>query len=152
MRKGTAHANKSMRNYELTYLISPGLSEENFKNLSNKVKNFIQEETGVLEKVTELSRRKNWGIIGTLNFSLNPEKLENLEKKLKSEKEILRYILLVKKPEKVLKKRFPSKKEKLFKTPLKITKPSGMESILRGKQKKVELEEIDKKIEEILKE
>jgi len=140
-----------MKNYELTYLISPELSEEESKIFSGKINNFIQEETGTLEKTTEASKKKlgypikkkDEAFLVTLNFSLNPEKLGRLEKKLKSENQILRYIILTKK---TLRPKRTSlglaSKEALPKppeAPPKITEP-----------KKVELKEIDKKIEEIL--
>ncbi|MBZ9577427.1 30S ribosomal protein S6 [Patescibacteria group bacterium] len=147
-----------MKNYELTYLISPDLSEEELKIFSGKISNFIQEETGTLEKTTEPSKKKlgypikkkEEAFLVALNFSLNPEKLGSLEKKLKSENQILRYVILTKKtPEKILRPRRTSlglateetlpKIKKPPKVPPKITEP-----------KKVELKEIDKKIEEIL--
>lgn len=137
-----------MKLYELTYLISPDLSEEELKIFSEKINNFIQEEAGTLEKTTEpfkikLSspiKKKGEGFSNTLNFSLNSEKLKNLEKKLKSENQILRYIILTKKTI----KKIPTKK---------VLPPSaGQPRPTAGQPKveKVELEEIDKKIEEIL--
>jgi len=142
-----------MKNYELTCLISPDLSEEELKNLSAKTNSFIQEETGVLEKVSEpLKKRLGYPIKGkagafsvSLNFSLDPEKLKNLEKKLKSENQILRYIILIK----TVGKEVLPRKKRLFKMPQKITEPSEP-AAHRPKVKKVELKEIDKKIEEIL--
>jgi len=151
-----------MKNYQLTYLISPDLSEEELKNLSEKIKNFIQEETGTLEKITEPSKRelgypikkKGEAFLATLNFSFqptadqpkagNPEKLGNLENKLKSEKQILRYLILTKKtirerPERIIRKEVLPGIKKPLEVTKKVTPP-----------KKVELKEIDKKIEEIL--
>ena len=142
-----------MKNYELTYLISPDLSEEELKNLSAKINSFIPEEAGVLEKTTEPLRkrlgypikRKAGAFSVSLNFSFNPEKLEDLEKKLKSENQILRYIILIKTTAKEV---LPRKKRPL-KIPQKITEPSEP-AAHQPKAKKVELKEIDKKIEEIL--
>jgi len=132
-----------MKNYELTYLISTDASGEELKNLPEKIKSFIQEEEGAIKKTTEPSKTKlgypikeKWqGFLTVLNFSLNPEKIANLEKKLKAESQILRYMILNKDlPEKILRS--------------KRTRPE-----LKTKEsEKVELKEIDKKIEEILKE
>ena len=132
-----------MENYELTYLISTDASGEELKNLPEKIKSFIQEEEGAIKKTTEPSKTKlgypikeKWqGFLTVLNFSLNPEKIANLEKKLKAESQILRYMILNKDlPEKILRS--------------KRTRPE-----LKTKEsEKVELKEIDKKIEEILKE
>ena len=132
-----------MKNYELTYLISTDVSGEELKNLSEKIKSFIQEEEGTIKKTTEPSKtklgypikEKGQGFLTILNFSLSPEKIANLEKKLKAENQILRYMILNKDlPEKTL---YPKR-----------TRPE-----LKIKEsEKVELKEIDKKIEEILKE
>lgn len=132
-----------MKNYELTYLISTDASGEELKNLPEKIKSFIQEEEGAIKKTTEPSKTKlgypikeKWqGFLTVLNFSLSPEKIANLEKKLKAENQILRYMILNKDlPEKILRS--------------KRTRPE-----LKTKEsEKVELKEIDKKIEEILKE
>lgn len=142
-----------MKNYELTYLISTDVSEEELKNLSEKIKNFVQEEEGIIKKTTEPSKiklgyqikKKEGAFLSVLNFSFqpsadqpkagNPEKIANLEKKLKAENQILRYMILNKDlSEKPIRPRRVSPKT--------TTKES----------EKVELKEIDKKIEEILKE
>ena len=131
-----------MKNYELTYLISSDVSVEELKNLSEKIKSFVQEE-GAIKKTTEPSKTKLGYLIkekgeafsSVLNFSLNPEKIVDLEKKLKAENQILRYMILNKDlSEKILHPKRTSPKLK--------TKES----------EKVELKEIDKKIEEILNE
>lgn len=130
-----------MRNYELTYLISPDFSEEELKNLENKIASFIQEEVGVLNQAAPFSKKrlyspikkKTLAFLSTLSFNFAQEKLAILEKKLKSEGQILRYLILAK----------PVVKEAAFpvkKLP-KIKKPA---------EKKVELKEIEKKLEEIL--
>ena len=140
-----------MKNYELTYLASPELSEQDIKNLSEKINKFIQEETGTIEKTTQSSKkklgysikRKEGAFLISLDFFLDPDKLKNLEKKLKAENQILRYTILIKRaPRKAsIIRKFLPKKEKPFIIPKKATET-----------KKVELKEIDKKIEEILNE
>jgi len=132
-----------MKNYELTYLISSDVYGEELKNLSEKIKSFVQEEEGVIKKTTEPSKKelgyeieeKKEAFLSILNFSFQPEKIANLEKKLKAENQILRYMILNKNlPEKIL---YPKR-----------TSPE-----LKIKEsRKVEFKEIDKKIEEILKE
>ncbi len=132
-----------MKNYELTYLISSDVSGEELKNLSEKIKSFVQKEEGAIKKTTEPSKKelgyeikeKREAFLSILNFSLNPEKLENLEKKLKTENQILRYMILNK---------------DLSKKTLSVKRTSPKLKIKESE--KVELKEIDKKIEEILKE
>ena len=128
-----------MRYYELTYLISPDLSEEELRDCQEKVTSLIQEE-GVLSKVGSSIRKtlaypikkKSAAFSATLSFQLEPEKVESLEKKLKSESKILRYLILAKK--------LPKMAVVPVKKPKRIIKPKP----------KVELKEIEKKLEEIL--
>ena len=146
-----------MTNYELTYLNTPDLSEEELKDFSKKISDFILTEGGTLDKITAPIRKKlaypikekNEMFLATLSFYLNPEGLKNFEKKLKSENQILRYMLLIKKvSEKIILKRIRRKPLEISEKPF---RPSE-EIRVKPKDKKVELEEIDKKIDEILKE
>ncbi len=126
-----------MRYYQLTYLISPELNEEELKVFQEKIDSLIREEGGNLADIKEglvkkrlayLINKKGQAYLSTLNFYLGSEKLKNLEKKLKAENRILRYLVLTKKMPKIIEV-------------LKIRKP---------REKKVELKEIEKKLEEIL--
>jgi small subunit ribosomal protein S6 len=145
-----------MTYYQLTYLISPDLPEEKLKNFSKKISDFVLTEGGTLDKTTEPIRKKlaypikerKEMFLASLNFYLNPDGVKNLEKKLKSENQILRYMPLTKK---ISKKIIP---EKIRRKPLKISEKgisSSKEIRVKTENKKVELEEIDKKIDEILK-
>lgn len=139
------------RHYELTYLIWPEFSEEEIKSYSEKIDSFIIAEGGKLEKnqnpvKTILGysiKGKTEAFLITIEFFLEAEKIANLEKKLKAEKQILRYIVLTKKVSKKIHKKRTAKKEK-EKPPKETLETIG--------QKKVALNEIDKKIEEILNE
>lgn len=148
-----------MKLYEITYLISPDLSEEELKGCQEKITSLIQEEGGVLVDEASLHlplhpvsqgsaievkppvrktlaypiKKKREAFLSTLSFQILPERLRSLEKKLKGESNLLRYQILTKKlPKKV--KVISAKK------PKKIVKPKP----------KVELKEIEKKLEEIL--
>ena len=142
-----------MKNYELTYLITPVFSEEESKAFQGKITSFIQEEGGILTEEGILVRRRlaypikkqQQAYLASLTFQVNPEKIASLEKKLKAEKEILRYILVIKVP--------------VRKTPQRIRRPvkaPGItleaKEVVLSKEKKVELKEIEKKLEEILEE
>ncbi len=81
------------------------------------------------------AQKEKEALLLSLDFQLNPEGLENLERKLKAESQILRYLLIAKK--------IPAATEiaeKSSRFPKKIVKPKS----------KVELKEIEKKLEEIL--
>ena len=153
-----------MKTYELTYLISSELSEEEAKELQTKIASLIQEKGGILVEEKALLKKKlaysvkkqSQAFLAVIIFQLPelpkevkgeeetdslrlpeplPEKLIDLEKKLKSENRILRYLIL---------KELPLKKMKVARF---LKKPEA-EKI--KKEKKVELEEIDKKLDEIL--
>ncbi|MDI6591350.1 MAG: 30S ribosomal protein S6 [Patescibacteria group bacterium] len=129
--------------YELTYLISPEISEEEVKKTQEKINSVIQEKGGIIieskkivkKKLGYPVRKKDSAFLGEVNFRISPEKMGDLEKKIKEEVQILRYIILAKKEPKLAilpeKPPFPIRKK---------LKPKP----------KVELKEIEKKLEEIL--
>lgn len=130
-----------MKSYQLTYLISADLSEEEVRAFQEKINSLIQEEGGILIETNSAIKKtlaypikkKKTAFLASLSFQIWPERLESLEKKLKRESNILRYQILSKKLPKVA---LPIKK------PEKAIKPKP----------KVELEELEKKLEEILEE
>lgn len=124
-----------MRYYQLTYLLSPELSKEEMKKVEEKLMNLLQKEGGGFDKFdVPLKRSLFYPIkkfkevfLGSLYFFIETENLKNLEKGLKSEEKILRYLITSEKA---------PKKIPIIK---KVVKP-----------KKVELKEFEKKLEEIL--
>ena len=134
-----------MKNYELIYLSSPDLSKEELSLLREKIFSLIQDvggellgslaNTSVRKKLVSPVKNKDEAYFTTLDFHSEPGKLENLEKKLRLESQILRYLILVK-----------PKPEKLFEPKLAQILPRKT-----SKEKpKVELKEIEKKLDEIL--
>lgn len=136
-----------MRYYELTCLISPNLSESELKSLQEKIVDFLQDEQGILvsenpikpikKKLAYPIKKMNQAYLLSFDFQLNPEKLENLKRKIMAEEKILRHLILTKKMPKL-----EAKLIKIPKKPAKVYKKSF--------QPKVELKEIEKKLEEIL--
>jgi small subunit ribosomal protein S6 len=134
-----------MQLYQLDYLISPEISEQDAQTLGEKIKSLIEKDQGSIVKAELLSNRvlayevKNFteAFLAGLSFNLEPEKLEEFKKALESEKNILRYM--------VFKKKLLKDKPRRKKT-IKISKEI---KILKPKQK-VELKEIEKKLDEIL--
>ena len=113
-----------MKYYELTCLISPNFSEERL----------------ISYLPTKPIKKQLTSTLITLEFYTEPEKIKEIEKKLKSESGIQRYIILNKEvpgPEVKISKRLP--RETLIKTEKKSEE-----------KPKVELKEIEKKLEEIL--
>lgn len=136
-----------MQLYQLDYLISPEISEQDAQALGEKIKSLIEKDQGSIVKIELLSNQvlayevKNFteAFLAGLSFNLEPEKLEELKKTLESEKNILRYM--------VFKKRLLKDKPRTRRA-IKISKEI---KILKTKPKrKVELKEIEKKLDEIL--
>jgi len=130
-----------MRSYELTYLVLPEKSEQDLKKIENDITTFIEKKGGVLEKKERPARRKmspqiekiNSAFLETYIFQLNPMELKNLKKELKEKKEIFNFIVLNKK-----RQRKTLREKKMTTKKVKKTEP------------KVELAEIEKKLDEIL--
>jgi ribosomal protein S6 len=130
-----------MKDYELTYLIKTDVAGEEIKSLLEKISDLIKSQEGIIKRATEASKkklgyqikRKTEAYLVSIDFSLNPDNLKNLENIIKEQKEILRHIIVVKEKERII-------------------TPRSIESTTTKKiEKKTDLEDIDEKIEEILK-
>jgi len=143
-----------MKYYELTYLISSEIKEEEIKKLTEEINLFIQEEKGIIIKSGNPSpeilaysiKKQKTAFWVSLEFYLEPEKIENLREKLKKRIEILRFLLTSKK----------TPKKKTIKPEIAAEKTASAQTLKEDKkekpEKKVELKEIEKKLEEILNE
>ena len=119
-----------MKLYELTYVTSPDLPEEEQKKLSERVISFLQ---------IQPTQKQFSGFLTSLDFHSEPEKIKDIEEKLKAEQQIQKYM--------ILKKRVPRPEAKVSKRIL-ISKKTEK----KAEKPKVELKEIEKKLDEILKE
>ena len=135
-----------MRLYELTYLILPDVSPEELNSLQEKLIGFIQEGKGILVEKGKLVKKnlphpikkRGQAFFGSLSFQMKMENLEILKKNLKAEKQFLRFLI---------------SRKKLIKRPMKLArKPLISRKVIKPKREKVELKEIEKKLDEILKE
>jgi len=127
-----------MHHYEFNFLISPNLANKELDSLVEKINSLIQEGGKIFvnkkiqrRKLAFLIKKEGEAWLYSLKFipkeSLQKNFLKSLEKELKQKKEILRYLILKK-------ERKLTKEKKYFRQ-----KP----------KEKVELEEIEKKLEEI---
>ncbi len=122
-----------MKNYELSYLVSSNVSEEEIKILQESVNSLIQKEEGILLETDYPIRKEGFSLL-SLKFQTNPEKISGLEKSLKSDSRIFRHIILIK---------HPMKEAKKMRKPMKAVSKKTEKS-------KVELKEIESRLEEIL--
>lgn len=134
--------------YELTFLISPELNEGELKDFSQKIDSLIS-KTGKITK-SESPRKitlaypvqkKKEAFLATFEFQSLPQEAENLKKGLEKEKGILRFLLI--------------KRKGLEKIKEKLKPASAIASAVKEEKprpvKKVELKEIEEKLEKILK-
>jgi len=168
-----------MQHYLLTYIIGGSHSEEEVKALQERVKNTLSETK--IEKEELVGRKKlsypilknEYGFYVTLWFQANPEKIEEIRRKLKSQEEIIRSLITKINPEKLLPKAPAETKETPPQTPktqkstrtTAAKKPSAPKTTAKPEKAKKEpkiaqeikaeeekIKELDKKLEEILKE
>lgn len=152
-----------MKQYELSYLISPELSNEEVVAFGEKINSILQDNGAVLGKLLADKKiklgypikKKVAASIKTITFHLAPNKIIEIEKILKERPEIIRYFIICPKEIKVV------EKELVFKTSKDIVegeKTEG-EKVEEEKQEekteektkeKVELKDIDAKLKEIL--
>lgn len=126
-----------MKFYELTYLITPKLTESEANQFSQELIDWIKKEGGILFETHNPTKRRlaypvkkeEEGFLVSTNFYFAPESLDDLTKKMKSEDKVLRSLIFAKK--------LPKK-----------TEPPKMPKI--KKEEKVALEDIEKKLKEIL--
>ena len=139
-----------MKSYELTYIISSALTTDEVQNVVKDMESFIQSHEGVILSSEKTGaqplafpiKKQASGYFATTMFQAEEGKMKALKEKMGKEKEVLRSIILVKKPIKEMKERRTRK-------PL-----ATAESVPGLKEKKVyekmSSEDLDKKIDEIL--
>ena len=153
------------KNYELAYLLDSKMSDEELARWQENFKNFLSTEiAGELKKEVNVKKRRlaypikkqTLAYFGSYIFTGLPEKVEALDTKLKTEPQILRHLIIkvnkrleketTRKEKEILEKVFSPKKEVPREEA--VIKPAAIDT----EKIKVGLEELDKKIEEILNE
>ena len=92
-----------MRKYELVCVVQPDLDETAFNGVIDRLKGWISESGGSVDKVDIWGRRKlaypirkhRDGQYVLLNVSLNPTATTELERNLRFQDTVLRYMLSV---------------------------------------------------------
>jgi len=140
------------KNYEIAYLLSPSIPEEEVLTHTRNLSTIIEEQKGTVKHLQEPKKQKlsypiqkeRNAYFGWITFRLTPDSVAALEKKLKVYPHILRYLVV----EEETRLRAP-----VFRTP--TARPMGQKSptVPREAEKgdeKLDLEALDKKLEEIL--
>ncbi|HBY56790.1 MAG TPA: 30S ribosomal protein S6 [Candidatus Atribacteria bacterium] len=92
-----------MRSYELMLAINPQLEEEELDSLINKFKKLIKHEKGKVTKVDKWGKRKlayeikdfQEAYYVVLNFNVDEKNISELERVIKLEEKIIRYLLIL---------------------------------------------------------
>ena len=93
-----------LRKYESMLVMVPTLSEENVTSELEKVQNFIKEHDGEILNLDNWGKRNlayeindlREGYFSVLYFNLNPEQINEYERIIKLNENIIRYNILVK--------------------------------------------------------
>ena len=91
-----------MRNYELTFIIAPGFEDEDIQAVVEKVSGWIEADGGQVTSVDFWGQRRlaypiqdySEGIYVLLNVQLEPTALDELERNLKLDTSVIRYLLV----------------------------------------------------------
>jgi len=135
-----------MRNYELTLLLKTDLTESELQELMGEIASMLQDKGALIMGQDNKGKRAlgapvkkhSEAILVVVKFVLDPQKIEGVEKNLRNKESILRFVLLSYLPQK-------AKERTIAKT---ATAPITQEAT---EEKKVEIGDIDKKLEEIFK-
>lgn len=92
-----------MRKYELMCILQPDLDETAFNGVLDKVKGWISESGGSVDKAEVWGRRKLASLIKKhregqyvlLNVTLNPASTSDLERNIRFQESIMRHMLSV---------------------------------------------------------
>ncbi len=138
--------------YELTYIISLLSTNVETSSVAEKVRAQIKELGGEAKKeyISEKKKlafkikKQGSGFYATAVFEMEPEKIDELNSFLRSNNDILRHMII---------NQAELRTEKVSKKPARI-KLADSETVIgetKAKTGKVKIEELDKKLEELLK-
>ena len=143
--------------YKTTVIINPKLIDQEISQLKDKLVGLIQEKGGEIKDIKNSQRKKlaysidhqDYGVYLSWYFEADRGKIDSINQSLKNEKEILRFLTVL------LPVRswsdFETKIKKARLTRVKNIKTTQKEdSSKKTTKKKVSLQELDKKLDEIL--
>lgn len=149
-----------MKPYELTYIISSEVTTNEAESKAKNIESLIQDKEGIVLKSEKPSpktlaytiKKQASGFFGVLEFQLEPKYLYELKEKIQKDDKIIRHMIVINNPAKIQKERRTRKKP--LTPPLFVGITNGEKEKIKEKKinKKVELKEIEKELDEILRE
>lgn len=152
--------------YEIAYFISPDLDDEGAAAYTATIKTAITKADGAVEKEEMVHKRrlahplkhKKQGYFGYMHFTMDPEKVQPMSKGLALDATILRHMIIAVDRKQIAQMQKPAvnimAQDKIVKD---VADKEAVEkaifkegAVSAQEEKKVEIEELDKKLEEIL--
>lgn len=143
--------------YEMAFILDADIKEEDVAGSAQKIKEFISELAGNITKEQTIQKKRlaypvkkaKQGYFGFMLFELEPANLKTLDKKLKLEESLLRYMIIA--VDKDYMSQMKRQEEEVKEKFRRITQPeeAGAKKTVKMEDKS-KLEEIEKKLEEIL--
>jgi ribosomal protein S6 len=161
---------KSMKAYELSYIVSPEITSEEAEAKGKEIENAITSREGTIVKQSnpiartlsyQIAKRAS-GYFGVIEFQIEAEKLLEVKEIVAKDKKIVRHMLLIKEAAEMKKERRTRTKPVAVVEEQKIEaeKPEIVEetesekeekpSKVKVEKEKVELKDIEEKLEELL--
>ena len=146
-----------MKTYELTYIISPEMTSEEAEAKAKELEQAIQSREGIILKqqnpvaktlAFQIAKRAS-GFFGVIEFQMEPEKVLEIKEIVEKEKKIVRHIVLVKEPVRIRRDRRKKVEAKVEQPVVKATEEQPAPVVEKTKEK-VELKDIEDKLDEIL--
>jgi len=147
-------------NYELSFWLSSRLEEkaieQKFNNLLKQLEKsgalIIFSQSPQLKQLAYPIKKERNAYFGYIQFGFSKDSLVSLEEELRIDNDLIRFMLLNIKPKEKQEDSRPAFRKPVFKKERKEEKPSFAKTIEDKKEEKViSLEELDKKLSEILK-
>ena len=148
-----------MKPYELTYIISSAVSSDDSETVKKELETFVQEKGGLILKSVKTVpqglaypiKKNSSGFFVTLEFQSEEKEIKGLKEKLEKEVKILRHFIIIKKPMKVMKER-RTRKPLMTEHKARIKTDNTEVYTTKAKKGDTKIEDIDKKLDEILSE
>ncbi len=156
-----------MKTYELTYIISSDITSEEAEASGKEIETLISANEGIISKQEKPSaktlsypiKKHGSGFVGVVEFQMPAEKLNGIEEKVAKDGKIIRHMVIIKKPANYAEA--PRMRRRIAKTAGITAETSPAEKIAEGQpagqepettkpEKKVELKDIEEKLDEIL--
>lgn len=154
-----------LQTYEIAYLIDPAIPEDEVFGQAGKITGFIQESHGFIGRIEEPRKKKlayairksRDAYFGWTTFTIAPERLGEIEKRVRAEPAIIRYLLVeeTKRPVAEFRPRLRQPADRPLRRaispqPSAVERVEGFMPAAPKEEDQAKVEELDKQLEEIL--